>query len=46
MPNISWYFFTPEAMLHGRWQKVLCSEPYATRLRVMVIDEAHTVVEW
>ncbi|XP_065902058.1 ATP-dependent DNA helicase RecQ-like isoform X2 [Dysidea avara] len=39
-------FFTPEAVLHGRWRKVLHSEPYATRLCVMVIDEAHTVIEW
>ena len=37
-------FFTPKAMLHGRWRKVLHSEPYATRLRVMVIDEAHTLL--
>jgi len=39
-------FFTPEAMLHSRWRRVLRGEPYATRLRVVVIDEAHTVIEW
>jgi len=39
-------FFTPEAILHSRWRKVLRGELYATRLRVVVIDEAHTVIEW
>jgi len=44
--NYQLVFFTPEALLRSRWRKVLRSEPYSTRLRVMVIDEVHTVVEW
>jgi len=40
-------FFTPEAILnHKRWRNILLTEIYALRLRVVVIDEAHTVVKW
>ena len=40
-------YFTPEALLeHIRWRKLLRTEVYSTRLRVLVIDEAHTVIKW
>ena len=40
-------FFTPESVLnHKRWRNLLRSEIYMRRLRVIVIDEAHTVTEW
>ena len=37
-------FFTPEELLHHRWRKVLHSESYATRLCVIMTDEAHAVL--
>ena len=40
-------YFTPEALLeHIRWRKLLRTEVYSTRLRVLIIDEAHTVMKW
>eukprot|EP00731_Ephydatia_muelleri_P002966 Em0001g2966a len=40
-------FFTPEALLESRkWSRLLQSEEYSTRVKVLVIDEAHTVKKW
>lgn len=40
-------YFTPEALLeHSRWRNLLRGENYSSRLRVVVIDEAHTVIKW
>ena len=40
-------FFTPEALLnHRKWCNLLRTDAYVSRLRVIVIDEAHTVVKW
>lgn len=40
-------FFTPEALLnHKKWRNLLHTDAYVSRLRVVVIDEAHTVVKW
>ena len=40
-------FFTPEALLeHTRWRKLLTAGIYSARLRVLVVDEAHTVIQW
>ena len=40
-------FFTPEALLEIRkWSRLLQSEEYSTRVKVLVIDEAHTVKKW
>lgn len=45
--NYQLIYFTPEALLnHKRWRNVLHSEVYGQRLRVVVIDEAHTVIKW
>ena len=37
-------FFTPE-MLMGkkRWRQMLLNDVYSSRLRVFVVDEAHTI---
>ena len=40
-------FFTPEILLlTRRWRGLLSSPVYAEHLRVLVIDEAHTVKKW
>ena len=40
-------FFTPEALLESRkWSRLLQSKEYSTRVKVLVIDEAHTVKKW
>ena len=40
-------FFTPEALLnHRKWRNLLRTDAYVSRLRVIVIDEAHIVVKW
>ena len=37
-------YFTPEALLDNRkWRRLLQSVEYSTRVKVLVIDEAHTV---
>ena len=40
-------FFTPE-MLMGkqRWRQMLLNDVYSSRLRVFVVDEAHTIKKW
>ena len=36
--------FTPEALLENRkWRTLLQSVEYSTRVKVLVIDEAHTI---
>ena len=45
--NYQLIFFTPEALLnHRKWRDLLRSDIYLSRLRVVVIDEAHTVINW
>ena len=40
-------FFTPEALLEcSKWRKLLRTDFYASTMRVVVVDEAHTAVEW
>ena len=40
-------YFTPEALFeHKKWRNLLRGEIYSSRLRVVVIDEAHTVIKW
>lgn len=40
-------FFTPELLLDSnKWRKVLLGDVYSKRLRVFVVDEAHTVKKW
>ena len=40
-------FFSPEIILQGRkWREVLGNEVYSTRLKGLVIDEAHCVKKW
>ena len=40
-------YFTQEILLGGKkWRKLLVGDVYSSRLRVVVIDEAHTVVQW
>ena len=40
-------FFTPEMLLSKhKWRRLLLGEKYTQRLRVVVIDEAHTVKKW
>ena len=40
-------FFTPEIiLLKKKWQELLSSPIYAEKLRVVVIDEVHTVKQW
>ena len=37
-------FFTPELLIENkRWRKVLMNDVYATCLKALVVDEAHTV---
>lgn len=39
--------FTPEMLLESKlWRKMLLGEVYSQRLRVLVVDEAHTVKKW
>lgn len=39
--------FTPEMLLENkRWRKMLLGVQYSRRLRVFVVDEAHTVKKW
>ena len=36
-------YFTPEILLGSKtWRKLLVGDVYSSRLRVVVIDEAHT----
>lgn len=47
METTGWFFFTPEAILnHRKWHNLLRSDVYVSRLRVIVVDEAHTVIKW
>ena len=40
-------YLTPEVVLnHKRWHNLLRSEVYPQRLKVVIIDEAHTVIKW
>lgn len=40
-------YFTPELLLESKkWRKVLLSDTFSRKLRVFVVDEAHTVVKW
>ena len=39
--------FTPEMLLDKkRWRRMLLDDVYSTRLRAVVVDEAHTVKKW
>ena len=41
----SWFSFTPQALLnHRKWHHILCNDTYVSRLRVVAIDEVHTVI--
>ena len=40
-------FFTPELIIDSsKWREVLKSSVYKSRMRALVIDEAHTVKKW
>lgn len=40
-------YFTPEELLlHRKWRELFQSEEYVNRLKVLVIDEAHTIKKW
>jgi superfamily II DNA helicase RecQ len=39
-------FFTPELLLEKKWRAVLHSKVYMSRVRALVVDEAHTVKKW
>ena len=40
-------YFTPEALLENRkWRRLLQRDEYSTRVKVLVIDEVHTIKKW
>ncbi len=39
--------FIPEMLLEKkRWRRMLQGDVYSSRLRALVVDEAHTVKKW
>jgi ATP-dependent DNA helicase RecQ len=45
--KFQYLFSSPEQLLGlGRWREMLLTETYQTRRVLLVVDEAHTVVEW
>ena len=40
-------FFTPELLVtKTRWQELLKSDVYSSRIKAFVVDEAHCVKKW
>lgn len=40
-------YFTPEVLIENRkWRELFQTEEYSKRLKVLVIDEAHTIKKW
>ena len=45
--NYQVVYFTPEMLLGSRkWRTMLLGEVYTRHLQALIIDEAHTVIQW
>ena len=36
----------PEALFAGQWRAIMSDELFKKRLHIIVVDEAHCIIEW
>jgi hypothetical protein len=44
--DISIVLISPEAMFEDKWRQVFHTDAYRDRIRTIVVDEAHCVIDW
>ena len=44
--RFTFVFASPESVLKPKWRDVFLTETWQTRISLIVIDEAHSILEW